>query len=79
MTDQNGRFCFQLSPGKYILVPVIEPEEHQAGLILSPEKLPISISNAPVLDVTFSQVFTQLHHVINFSNLFRLEQVYQEK
>lgn len=54
-TDLNGKFCFYVKPGTYNLLPVVEPDESKAGLILTSSLSRVTVTNSPILDVLFLQ------------------------
>lgn len=53
--DQNGNFCFKVSPGTHTIQPIITMQEVAAGLALTPKEQVVTIKNSPVLGITFSQ------------------------
>jgi hypothetical protein len=55
--DVSGYYCFQVPPdGKYKIVPLISKEEAEAGLLLTPNELTVTVNDAPVLEANFFQV-----------------------
>ncbi|RMX43282.1 hypothetical protein pdam_00020157 [Pocillopora damicornis] len=53
--DENGNFCFKVSPGTHMIQPIITMQEVAAGLALTPKEQVVTIKNSPVLGITFSQ------------------------
>ncbi|XP_061181394.1 BOS complex subunit NOMO1-like [Saccostrea echinata] len=60
LTDSEGKFCSQVKPGKYIVKVHLTDEETKAGLQLVPSEKEITVQNAPVLDIVFSQFRAKL-------------------
>ncbi|CAN2391607.1 carbohydrate binding, partial [Pristimantis euphronides] len=54
-SDSHGAFCFQARRGSYNIQVSIPDAEAKAGLALKPAVFPVTITNEPVLDVSFSQ------------------------
>ena len=54
-TDKDGKFCTYVSSGKYILKVHLTEEETSGGLQIIPTEKSITVPNAPVLDVLFTQ------------------------
>ena len=54
-TEEDGRFCWFLAPGSYLLSAQLLAEERSAGVELVPEERAVSVSDAPVSDVNFRQ------------------------
>ena len=55
MTDQAGKYCFDVKPGKYKVYPVINQEEKNSDLHLQPESRDITIDEASINDANFYQ------------------------
>ena len=55
MTDQAGKYCFDVKPGKYKVYPVINQEEKNSDLYLQPESRDITIDEASSNDANFYQ------------------------
>uniref|UniRef100_A0A8C0EAS9 NOMO2 protein n=1 Tax=Bubo bubo TaxID=30461 RepID=A0A8C0EAS9_BUBBB len=54
-TDSHGAFCFKAKPGTYNVQVIIPEAETRAGLALKPKMFPVTVTDTPVMDVTFSQ------------------------
>jgi hypothetical protein len=56
-TDISGYYCFQVPPGneKYQIIPVITKEEAAGGLVLTPQKLVVTVNDSPFLEANFAQ------------------------
>ena len=55
ITDQIGKYCFEVRPGNYLLFPVLTQDEKNSDLHLQPEQHKIDIIDKPVLDANFYQ------------------------
>ena len=55
ITDQVGKYCFEVRPGSYLLFPVLTQDEKNSDLHLQPEQHKIDIIDHPVLDANFYQ------------------------
>ncbi|XP_009090374.1 nodal modulator 1 [Serinus canaria] len=54
-TDSHGAFCFKAKSGTYNVQVIIPEAETRAGLALKPKMFPVTVTDRPVMDVTFSQ------------------------
>uniref|UniRef100_A0A8B9CN81 Prealbumin-like fold domain-containing protein n=1 Tax=Anser brachyrhynchus TaxID=132585 RepID=A0A8B9CN81_9AVES len=54
-TDPHGAFCFKAKSGIYNVQVIIPEAETRAGLALKPKVFPVTVTDRPVMDVTFSQ------------------------
>ncbi|RMC17742.1 hypothetical protein DUI87_05407 [Hirundo rustica rustica] len=54
-TDPQGAFCFKAKSGTYNVQVIIPEAETRAGLALKPKMFPVTVTDRPVMDVTFSQ------------------------
>uniref|UniRef100_A0A8U7PAH0 Uncharacterized protein n=1 Tax=Corvus moneduloides TaxID=1196302 RepID=A0A8U7PAH0_CORMO len=54
-TDPHGAFCFKAKSGTYNVQVIIPEAETRAGLALKPKMFPVTVTDRPVMDVTFSQ------------------------
>ncbi|NXU58096.1 NOMO1 protein, partial [Turnix velox] len=54
-TDPQGTFCFRAKPGTYNVQVIIPEAETRAGLALKPKIFPVTVTDRPIMDVTFSQ------------------------
>ncbi|NXP31979.1 NOMO1 protein, partial [Leiothrix lutea] len=54
-TDPHGAFCFKAKSGTYNIQVIIPEAETRAGLALKPKMFPVTVTDRPVMDVTFSQ------------------------
>uniref|UniRef100_A0A8C3KZE4 Prealbumin-like fold domain-containing protein n=1 Tax=Chrysolophus pictus TaxID=9089 RepID=A0A8C3KZE4_CHRPC len=54
-TDPHGAFCFKAKSGAYSVKVIIPEAETRAGLALKPKVFPVTVTDRPVMDVTFSQ------------------------
>uniref|UniRef100_A0A663EUM8 Uncharacterized protein n=1 Tax=Aquila chrysaetos chrysaetos TaxID=223781 RepID=A0A663EUM8_AQUCH len=54
-TDPHGAFCFKAKSGIYNVQVIIPEVETRAGLALKPKMFPVTVTDRPVMDVTFSQ------------------------
>ena len=55
ITDQGGKYCFEVKEGLYKIFPVLTDEEKKSELHLQPEFQEIEIVDKPNLDVNFYQ------------------------
>lgn len=55
ITDQRGKYCFEVKPGTYHIFPVLTQEEKDSDLHLQPENYDLQIIDRPKLDVNFYQ------------------------
>ena len=55
ITDQGGKYCFEVKEGSYKIFPVLTDEEKKSELHLQPEYQEIEIIDKPFLDVNFYQ------------------------
>ncbi|CAJ0967213.1 unnamed protein product [Ranitomeya imitator] len=54
-SDTHGAFCFQARRGSYYIKVFIPEAEVKAGLALKPSVFPVTVTDKPVMDVSFSQ------------------------
>lgn len=54
-SDSRGAFCFQARRGSYHIQVSIPEAEAKAGLALKPAVFPVTVTDKPVMDVSFSQ------------------------
>ncbi|XP_075686281.1 BOS complex subunit NOMO3-like [Rhinoderma darwinii] len=54
-SDSHGAFCFQARRGSYNIQVSISEVEAKAGLALKPTVFPVTVTDKPVMDVSFSQ------------------------
>ena len=55
ITDQGGKYCFEVKEGSYKIYPVLTDEEKKSDLHLQPEYQDIEVIDKPYLDVNFYQ------------------------
>ena len=55
ITDQGGKYCFEVKEGSYKIYPVLTDEEKKSDLHLQPEFQDIEIIDKPYLDINFYQ------------------------
>lgn len=55
ITDNQGKYCFEVKPGMYNIRPVLTQDEKDSDLHLQPEFYDLEIIDRPVLDVNFYQ------------------------
>lgn len=55
ITDNQGRYCFEVKPGKYNIHPVLTKEEKDSDLHLQPDSIDLEIVDHPLLDNNFYQ------------------------
>ena len=55
ITDQGGKYCFEVKEGSYKIYPVLTDEEKKLDLHLQPEYQDIEIIDKPYLDINFYQ------------------------
>ena len=55
ITDSQGRYCFEVKPGKYHIFPVLTKEEKDSELHLNPEYIDIEVIDRPLLEINFYQ------------------------
>ncbi|XP_078493068.1 BOS complex subunit NOMO1 [Ciona intestinalis] len=53
--DKNGGFCVMVEPGVYDIKPVTTKSMSDGGLVILPTTRQVTISNAPIKDVSFKQ------------------------
>ncbi|XP_007891916.2 nodal modulator 1 [Callorhinchus milii] len=53
--DARGLFCFQARPGSYNIQVVVSESEAKAGLALKPKIQTVTVTNAPIMDLLFTQ------------------------
>src|SRR4051794_22634222 len=49
MTDASGNYCFEVTPGVYVVEPQIDATEQSAGLHLTISQSKVTVTSAPVL------------------------------
>ncbi|XP_063286390.1 BOS complex subunit NOMO3-like [Pelobates fuscus] len=54
-SDSRGLFCFQARRGSYNVQVTVPEAEAKAGLALKPSTFPVTVTDQPVMDVSFSQ------------------------
>lgn len=59
-TGNDNKFCAKVKPGKYVVKIHLTDEEIKAGLQLVPSEKEVTVQNAPVMDITFSQFRAKL-------------------
>lgn len=59
-TDENGNFCFEVSPGEYRLSALAVTPDNAPGLLFSPSYADVMVKS-PLLDVQFTQVLVNVH------------------
>ena len=65
ITDQGGKYCFEVKEGLYKIFPVLTDEEKKSELHLQPEFQEIEIVDKPNLDVNFYQSKVKISGKIN--------------
>lgn len=65
ITDSQGKFCFDVSPGKYHVYPFLSQEEKKMELHLNPEYIDLEVENKPILDCNFYQSKVEISGEIN--------------
>ena len=55
ITDQGGKYCFEVKEGSYKVYPVLTEEEKKSDLHLQPEYQDVEIIDKPYLDIIFYQ------------------------
>ena len=55
ITDNQGRYCFEVKPGKYSIYPVLTKEEKDSDLHLQPDTIDLEVVDKPMLDNNFYQ------------------------
>lgn len=55
ITDNQGKYCFEVKPGTYHIKPVLTQDEKDSDLHLQPEFYDLEIIDRPLLDVNFYQ------------------------
>ena len=55
ITDQGGKYCFEVKEGSYKVYPVLTDEEKKSDLHLQPEYQDVEVIDKPFLDVIFYQ------------------------
>ena len=55
ITDQGGKYCFEVKEGLYKIFPILTDEEKKSELHLQPEYQELEIVDKPNLDVNFYQ------------------------
>ncbi|XP_078097035.1 BOS complex subunit NOMO1 isoform X2 [Mustelus asterias] len=59
-TDSRGLFCFQAKAGTYIIQVMVSENEAKAGLALKPKFQTVTVKNAPILDLSFTQFMASM-------------------
>ncbi|XP_038675302.1 nodal modulator 1 [Scyliorhinus canicula] len=54
-TDSRGLFCFQARAGTYVIQVMVSENEAKAGLALKPKFQTVTVKNAPIMDLSFTQ------------------------
>lgn len=65
ITDNNGRYCFDVKPDKYNIIPVLTQEEKDMELHINPESILIEVVDKPLLDINFYQSKVEVTGFIN--------------
>ena len=55
ITDNQGKYCFEVKPGVYHIKPVLTQDEKDSDLHLQPESYDLEVVDRPLLDVNFYQ------------------------
>ena len=55
ITDNHGKYCFDVKPDKYHIFPFLTQEEKDMELHLNPEFIDVEVVDKPILDVNFYQ------------------------
>jgi len=55
ITDNQGKYCFEVKPGTYHIKPVLTQDEKDSDLHLQPEFYDLDLIDRPLLDVNFYQ------------------------
>lgn len=55
ITDNQGKYCFEVKPGTYHIMPVLTQDEKDSDLHLQPEYYDLEVVDRPLLDVNFYQ------------------------
>ena len=55
ITDNQGKYCFEVKPGTYHIKPVLTQDEKDSDLHLQPEFYDLEVVDRPLLDVNFYQ------------------------
>ncbi|KAL3886602.1 hypothetical protein ACJMK2_026586 [Sinanodonta woodiana] len=63
-TQEDGTFCVEKTPGKYIIKVHVSDSELKAGLRLIPAEHTVTVVNKPVFDVKFTQFKAQVSGII---------------
>ncbi|XP_021344097.1 nodal modulator 2-like [Mizuhopecten yessoensis] len=53
--DADGNFCAKVKPGIHVVQVHMTEEEKAAGLSIVPSEKTVTVTDKPVMDVTFSQ------------------------
>ena len=64
LTDQEGKYCFEVKEGSYKIYPVLTDEEKKSDLHLQPEYQDIEIIDKPYLDINFYQSKVKITGII---------------
>ena len=64
LTDQEGKYCFEVKEGSYKIYPVLTEEEKKSDLHLQPEYQDIEIIDKPYLDINFYQSKVKITGII---------------
>ena len=54
-TDEEGKFCFEVGNGEFIVKPGVGTVEAEAGLLLDPNYRELTVRDQPILGVQFMQ------------------------
>jgi hypothetical protein len=68
ITDNKGKYCFEVKPGSYHVYPVLTQDEKDSDLHLQPDFHDVDIEDRPRLDVDFYQSKVSLSGTIKVLN-----------
>lgn len=68
ITDNKGKYCFEVKPGFYHVYPILTQDEKDSDLHLQPDFHDIEIDDKPRLDVDFYQSKVSLSGTIKVLN-----------
>ncbi|KAJ6823851.1 nodal modulator 3 [Iris pallida] len=63
LTNEKGKFCFEVPPGEYRLSALAPTSESSSGLLFSPPHIDVKVDR-PLLDVQFSEAQVNIHGTV---------------
>ncbi|RDD39674.1 Nodal modulator 3 [Trichoplax sp. H2] len=70
LSNENGSFCFQVSPGEYIVKAVPDDDDKSKGVMFTPPSKQVTVKDEPVFGVKFGQFKTTVSGKVKFLDGF---------